>query len=204
MTNVQDMLRGADPLRFESAPREEERNRVRKSVLSASSRMPAARPGVPSRRGFVVALAAGAAGVLVVGSQIWTRDSTTLHAAVRFEMRLAENEAVPGLEEARVPNTNRVVYLHREAIATNDDIALASVMDDGNGHFSVGVTFKDAAGERVRQATAGHIGRPIAILVDGEIVMLPVLRGAVTTSATITGDYTREEAERIMNGLTVR
>jgi preprotein translocase subunit SecD len=205
MTNVQDMLRAADPIRHESTPAQEERNRVRQSVLAAPLGSPASSVARPtSRRGFVTAVAVAAVGFAVVRPQIWPRGSATLQAAVRFEMRLAEDAAGPGLEEARVANTDRVIYLQQEAIANNDDIAHASLVDDGRGHFSVGVQFSDAGSQRMQRATAGHVGRPVAILVDGDVVMAPVLRGAIATSAEINGDYTRSEAERIMNGITLR
>ena len=43
----------------------------------------------------------------------------------------------------------------------------------------------------MRQATAAHIGRPMAILIDGEVVTTPTVRGAVSDSAWINGDYMR-------------
>jgi preprotein translocase subunit SecD len=48
------------------------------------------------------------------------------------------------------------------------------------------------------------VGRPVAILIDGEVVMTPVVRSAIGNSATITGNYTRAEAERIASGMGIR
>jgi preprotein translocase subunit SecD len=56
----------------------------------------------------------------------------------------------------------------------------------------------------MRQATANHIGRPLAILIDGEVITAPVVRGPISTSALISGDYTRAEADRIVNGIVIR
>jgi preprotein translocase subunit SecD len=50
-------------------------------------------------------------------------------------------------------------------------------------------------------ATQNHIGRPVAILVDDEVVMAPTVRAAIGERAEINGNYTREEAERVVNGI---
>jgi len=56
----------------------------------------------------------------------------------------------------------------------------------------------------MRQATANHIGKPVAVLIDGEVVTAPVLRGPISTLGLISGDYTRAEANRIVSGIGVR
>ena len=53
----------------------------------------------------------------------------------------------------------------------------------------------------MRQATAEHIGRPVAILIDGTVVMAPIVRSPIGDSAVISGQFTREEAERIAAGI---
>lgn len=41
----------------------------------------------------------------------------------------------------------------------------------------------------------------MAVLIVGEVVIAPVLRVPISTSARITGSVTRAEAERIVNGI---
>ena len=53
----------------------------------------------------------------------------------------------------------------------------------------------------MRQATAAHVGRPVAILLDGVVVLAPTVRSAIDNTAVITGDFTRDEASRIAIGL---
>jgi hypothetical protein len=206
MKTVRDLLRDADPLRNEPDQVEGERDRLRQAVVAAASDVTA-----PSSAWFraPVALLATVAlivvGLVAVGSQIWPHGGATLQAAVRFEVRLAEDQPGAGLREARTAGSERVVYLHQEIVVTNDDIAQSSVIQ-GNGpsHFGVTVQFTAAGAQKMRQATAGHVGRPMAILIDGEIVMAPVLRDPISTSAVISGDFTKAEAERIVNGIGLR
>jgi preprotein translocase subunit SecD len=144
--------------------------------------------------------------IVAVGSQIWPQGGATLQAAaVRFEVRLAEDGPMAGLQEARISGSDRVVYLHQEILVTNSDIAQSRVIQgDGPSRFGVSVEFNAAGAQKMRQATANHIGKPVAILIDGEVVATPVLRGPISTLAVMSGDYTRAEAERIVNGMGIR
>jgi preprotein translocase subunit SecD len=144
--------------------------------------------------------------VTVLGSKIWLGGSGTLHAAaVRFEVRLADTAFSPGLREARITGSGGVVYLHQEIIVTNDDISDSQVIaGETPSRFGVGVTFNAAGAEKMRQATARHVGELMAILIDGEVITTPRLRAPISTSAVISGDFTQAEAERIANGMRIR
>jgi preprotein translocase subunit SecD len=145
------------------------------------------------------------AGIGAVGARIWWPGAATLQAAIRFEVRLAEDHPSPGLREARIAGSDQVVYVHQEIVVTNDDIAQSSVVPgDGPSRYGVGVEFNAAGAEKMRQATASHVGRPVAILIDGDVVTAPVLRSPISTSAVISGDYTQAEAERMVNGIGIR
>ena len=127
--------------------------------------------------------------------------TAALLAAVRLEIRLAEERPAPGLVVAATPGSQRLIYLHQEVVLGNDDIGQSWVVDDGSGKYGVGLEFLPDGAGRLRQATARHIGRPIAVLVDGRVVLAPVVRSAIDQSAIITGDFTRAEAERIAEGV---
>jgi len=202
MKMTSDLLREADPLNDDSRRLDEARDQIRRTVLAAAS---VAHSGGPVPRRRVVLGAAGAlAAALTVGLLVGLGDRGTLRAAVRFEVRLAEAQPVPGLIVAQVGDSGRVIYLHPEMIVTNDDIAQSWVLQDGPDGFSVSVELMEAGAQRMRQATATHLGRPMAILIDGEVVAVPVVRSAISTSAVINGLYTRREAERIADGIGMR
>lgn len=204
MKTITDLLRDADPLRHEPASAGHQRDRRRQAVLAAAS--PVGRR-LPSRRRQSVAvlaiLAIAVITALIIGSHTWFRATVAdLHAAVRFEIRLAEEKPDAGLQAAAVARTSRTVYLHPEVIVGNDDVATAGVVqDDAPSRFRVTVAFNPAGAGKMRQATADHLGRPLAVLIDGDVVMAPVLRGPIDDSAVISGGYTRVEAERIVNGI---
>jgi len=108
-------------------------------------------------------------------------------AASRLEIRLAETEPGPGLEEATVSRSEQRIYLHATTLATWSDVTLAQVLDPGNPSATVAVTLNSAAAARMASATAGHVGRPLAIILDGKVIAAPTVRDAIAGSAMLTG-----------------
>lgn len=206
MNSLRDLLSEADPLRHEPDALRDERDRLRHAVLASAREMaPASGRSHRTAVALLAALAVLVVGSFMVGAQFWPRAGTTLHAAVRFEVRLAEEHAAPGLREARVGESDRVIYLHQDLVISNVDIRESRrVPGDDPTEFHVAVRFTAAGAQKMREATASHIGRPLAILIDGSVVAAPVLRGPIGTSAVITGKYSRSEADRIVEGIRTR
>jgi TonB family protein len=86
-------------------------------------------------------------------------------------------------------------------VVTAADVTSALVADAGGGHFSVNVSFSAAGSNRLAESTKIHIGRPVAIVLNGRVIAAPVLRSQIRDSAVISGDFTKEQADRIAAGL---
>lgn len=198
-------LKNADPLHEGMQALDEGRARMRQAVLSAASTArPAATRSSTIRRLLVVAPAVLILLLSWTATRLWSPGGASLQAAqIRLEVRLAEQEARPGLARVAVPDSDRVLYLHREVLVTNADVAQTGVVE-GEGGFAVRVELTQAAGVRMRRATEAHVGKPIVILLDGAVAMAPILRSPIEAVALITGDYTRESAERLAEGLARR
>jgi preprotein translocase subunit SecD len=202
MSSLRTVLQNADPLRHEVPPLEAERERIRLTVLQTT---PVERSTTPTRARLMLVATFGLVAVgVALGYQMWEHGTTALLAAVRFEVRLAEDRPIPGLVVGHVADSGGVIYLHPEIVVSNKDIAQSWVVRDGPDRFGVSVQFLQGGAERMKQATATHVGRPIAILIDGAVVMAPVVRSAISDSAVITGNFTQAEAERIADGLATR
>jgi preprotein translocase subunit SecD len=117
-----------------------------------------------------------------------------------LEVRLAETEPATGLGAATVLNSDAKIYLHDERVVTNNDVVQARVVE-GNGQFSIAITLTPSGAARMASATSGHMGRPLAIIVNGEVIAAPTVRGQIGSEALITGDFTRADAEHIVAGL---
>lgn len=103
-----------------------------------------------------------------------------------FEIRLAEAAPGPGLSPAVVTSSGRSIYLHPGAVAVSTDIASAGVIEWTPG-FAVAVRFTELAAARLADITAGHVGRPLAVLVDGRVVSAPTLRAPIADVGVING-----------------
>ena len=201
MKTIQDLLHDADPLGYEPAIPSSRRDASRQAVLAAAF---AATPAGAARFSFVrlATVSLVVLGILLLGSRLWPRMGFETYADVLFEARLAETAPGPGLREAKVSESEQVIYLGDEIVVSNGDIDRAEVLPSRDGlAFVVGVHFTPEGARKMRAASQSHIGKPIAILIDGDVVMAPVLRSAIGDSAEINGNYSREQAERIVNGL---
>ena len=198
MKTLPDLLRDADPLGYEPRRSAQERRTSRQAILDS----PYVAEELLRRRIVIVAVVALTLIGIAAGSRYWSRVAVdVVAAAVRFEMRLAEENPADGLRETVIPG-DRTIYLHQETVVTNSDIAQARVTQgDAASTFSVTVTFNADGAAKMLRASQSHIGRPLAILVDGEVVTAPVLRSRITTLAIISGNYTRAEAEKIAAGI---
>jgi len=200
MRSLRTLLQNTDPLRHELPRLDAERERIRLTILQATPVDRSTR-SARARLPLAATLAIATLGVVALGYQLWVHGTTPVLAAVRFEVRLAEDRPIPGLVVAQGADSGRVIYLHPEIVVNNDDIAQSWVLQDGPDRFGVSVQFLPAGAERMRQATATHVGRPMAILIDGAVVMAPVVRSPISDSAVISGNFTQAEAERIADGI---
>ena len=191
MKTLAEVLRDADPLGYEPGRTTEQRRRDRQRILTSAHLAQN-----PSRRVAVMAVAAVA--LVAIATGYWS-----VTAAVRFEVRLAEAIPASGLRQT-VISGNRTIYLQQRAVATNSDVASAELVQGSPGTFNVSITFTEDGAAKMRRATEGHIGRPVAILIDGDVVMAPVVKSPISGSAVITGNFTKAEAERIVGGIVGR
>jgi hypothetical protein len=205
MKTISELLRGADPLQYEPTRPSGDRDLCRQAVLAAASGSHAD-AGVRSRSLIPVYVIVALTAIFVsfLGSRIWSPFVSDVQGAVRFEARLAEDKPAPGLREAKVSGSSRSVYLHDEVIVDNGDIAEAQVVQGSSpSQYAVDIKFNASGAEKMRAATGKNIGNHLAILLDGQVVMAPVIRSPIGASALITGNFTKAQAERIVNGIRI-
>jgi preprotein translocase subunit SecD len=129
-------------------------------------------------------------------------NAANLKAAATLEIRLAETQPATGLVEATVAHSDKKIYLHEFAVITNEDVSKARVVNGDNANrFNVGVVINQQGSEKIGNATQSHLGKPVAILVDGDVIAAPILMGVVTRKALIIGDWTKAQADAIAAAL---
>ena len=113
MSSLRTLLQHADPLRREAPRLDAARERIRHAMLreDKDTRAPARLVRSP-----ILASVLAVVIVAMMGYALWERGATPVFAAVRFEVRLAEDQPTPGLIVAQA-GPNRLIYLHPEVPA---------------------------------------------------------------------------------------
>jgi TonB family protein len=144
------------------------------------------------------------AGVTIATVRALPLDLTAIaqgRSAARLEIRLAENAFTPGLAEAVQQGTGQRVYLYPTALATTGDITSARVIDNGNSIFSIEVTFSAPAAARIASGTGAHLGRPLAIILDGQVISVATVRAQISNTALLTGPFNAAAAQTLASRL---
>ncbi len=152
---------------------------------------------------FHVAVGVVSFGVLAMSLiAMFVVNALNLKAATTLEIRLAETQPATGLLEATVAHSDKKIYLHESAVITNEDVADTRVFNgDHANRFNVGVLVNQQGSEKIGNATESHVGKPVVIVVDGDMIAAPILMGVVTRKALIIGDLTKGQADGIAAAL---
>lgn len=137
-------------------------------------------------------LAVAAAFAMNAGSQ------EAKQSAASFEIRLAEKEPAEGLKPASVEGTKTKIYLHKEIALTSKDVAAAQPAKDANNKPTIEITMTDQGAAKLAKLSAAHLGKPLAMMVDGKVLFAPIVRSKIADGKVmVTGNFSKEEAVRI-------
>ncbi len=117
---------------------------------------------------------------------------------------IVELADVANTEEARktIGTTAQLMFVDPEGqlVLSGQDVADASAYQDPAGGFGVSLDLKGDGVKKFAEATAKYIGQPIAILLDEQVISAPTVQGVIDSgNASITGNFTAEEAQRLAN-----
>jgi preprotein translocase subunit SecD len=152
-------------------PGEADPNRA-KSVIQAGGQLELRRVADPNPYPSEAAALAAHGGVLPPGTEIVSGKST-------------DPSAPP-----------EVWIVDRTPIITGRDLRNASAQPstDSPGSYEVAFTLSTEAGRRFGPFTEQNIGRPMAIMLDKQVVSAPVIQSRIEDSGRITGRFGQQEA----------
>jgi preprotein translocase subunit SecD len=120
---------------------------------------------------------------------------------LKVEFRRAESAPAEELTEAAVAGTKDKIYLHKIADATNDDIAESCCVEDGQARPAVEVIFTKEGAKKMAKLSKQHKDKPLAILVDGQVISAPIVRARFSERAMIAGNFTKEQVDKLVKGI---
>jgi len=87
----------------------------------------------------------------------------------------------------------------RKTLLTGKDLKDAVMRPDEFGRMYVGLTFNPEGAEKFRLATLRSVGKPLAILLDGQVISAPTVQEPISGGqASITGTFTAQEVRDLV------
>jgi preprotein translocase subunit SecD len=125
---------------------------------------------------------------------------------ITFELRLASHEKVEGWERVLGPEPQLTpLWISPEVALTNVDIARAYADRTSDGKPCVGFLLTENGALKLARLTKSHIGEFLAIMLDGRVDSVPKIMDEITGGrATISGNFTEEEAALLAKGIMMK
>jgi preprotein translocase subunit SecD len=128
-------------------------------------------------------------------------------AQLTFQMVDSENSVQEALA-GRIPpdsqllvdtETGTPMLVKRRVLVSGENLTSASVGSDQSGRPAIDFRFDGQGARRFGDATAQNIGRPFAIILDGQIISAPTIQSAITGgSGQITGNFSIRQASELV------
>jgi beta-lactamase regulating signal transducer with metallopeptidase domain len=96
------------------------------------------------------------------------------------------------------------IYVSRNVILDERSVeGVSPQVDPNNGHFEISVQFTQAGGAKFAKLTTDNIGRRLAVILDGKLLMSPTIQSPITGGdSVISGGrngYTEQEAAAMVD-----
>jgi preprotein translocase subunit SecD len=92
----------------------------------------------------------------------------------------------------------RYYLLEKDAEVTGADLDSVRVDRDEYGQWAVSFTLSRAGGKKFAQLTQENMDRQLAIVLDSKVQSAPVIRARISRQGQITGDFSFDEAKKLM------
>ena len=115
------------------------------------------------------------------------------------EIRAASTSAVSGWQQMSSPGGDPL-WVAPEVRLTSADIARAEARTLGNVP-AVALVLSESGTKKMAELSAAQADKPIALIVDGQVIWAPIVRGAIGKEALLTGGpggLTKGQIDRLL------
>lgn len=133
--------------------------------------------------------------VLLAGCS--TDSEPALHS---LGMHSAQTEAGEGMRQMTDRHSGVQLWVAEQPVLSQNDIEQAEVLVGGDGQAVVLLSLSPSAQALLASITASQIGQPLAILIDGELRMAPIIREPISDGrVALTGFDSLAEANALVD-----
>lgn len=136
---------------------------------------------------------------VIVGA-IVTLLAGILNGQSPVEIRAAASTAVAGWQQMASPG-GETIWVAPEARLTSADIERAEARTDPDAGPSVFVVMTDEGARKMAALSAAQDHKPIALLLDGQVIWAPIVKGAIGKEVRLTGGpggLTKAQIDRLI------
>jgi hypothetical protein len=120
----------------------------------------------------------------------------------RIEFRRGSEEPVKGWMRRKVRDSERALFVSPTTELGGNDIRLAMVriaeIFPGNQTVQLHIQFTDEGAKKMAECTKGHLTKPLAVFIDGELRAAPHMFSPISGDAQLSNLFTLEEAARMI------
>jgi len=137
-------------------------------------------------------------GLLILALTLVACDETRIRRSPadprsRIEFCIAEDSASAGTEPVRLTDPPGTVHVRPEVVISNSDIKAVAVEPSRIG-YRISILFTDQAAARLRAVTERNLQKRMAIMIDGSILIAPVIQEHIGEQVAIEHAYSKGEA----------
>jgi preprotein translocase subunit SecD len=140
---------------------------------------------------------------LVIVGVIVTLLAGILNGQAPVEIRAAASSAVSGWAQMTSPGGDPL-WVAPDIRLTSADIERAEARQLADGGPAVAIILTTEGARKMAALTTAQMNRPIALLLDGQVIWAPVVRSTVEKEAVLTGGpggLTQAQIQRLLTSL---
>jgi preprotein translocase subunit SecD len=123
-----------------------------------------------------------------------------LNGQTPVEIRAASSTAVSGWQQMSSPS-GTPLWVAPTVQLTSADIARAEARTDPEAGSFVGILLTDEGAKKMSELSAAQANKPIALLLDGQVIWAPIVRGSIGKEVRLTGGpggLTKAQIDRLI------
>jgi SecD/SecF fusion protein len=121
-------------------------------------------------------------------------------AAIANRGKSAEQQNAERLEKA-LKDRNTIVVQARPELSGKSVKETSVKPQPGSTYYMISVTLQGDFGDKMRKITKANLKKPMAIVVDNEVISAPIIQNEFGANFDITGNFSAEEAFELANSL---